>query len=401
MARKQQRRRRPGTGYTTREPNGNWKASFPKSTGYFVRKGFVTKAAAEAWLDELVKQREQHNIDIAASRQSFQTWAERWIERSNEQREWKPKTKADAIFKLGYANNYLSDYLLTDIRPDDIDNALQQLAKSLAANTIRQIRNYLYQVMEEARQRQYIQYNPVLKPLQRKKAQSREPIRLDHHQIARILTLTTEIVPFHTPTWWLISVLGLRAGEAIGLRTIDIDAKSGIITIAQSIGDIQGSIYVGTPKNNKVRKLPAPDGLLEMLQQHIETRLYKRRKEGKKQGYWTENQLLTPGRGGRPSSPSILRRQLLRLTNQLELPELTTHMMRHSAAKLYADINCPQHIIGALLGHSTSNITEHYAPTDIDAMRPYVEQVYNSIKQAANGLQNGLLKGDNQHTLNS
>ena len=56
---KRRKRRKPGTGYATQAPNNTWSAFFPKfGGGYHVRKGFDTRARAEAWLNSLLVQRE-------------------------------------------------------------------------------------------------------------------------------------------------------------------------------------------------------------------------------------------------------------------------------------------------------------------------------------------------------
>ena len=74
-----------------------------------------------------------------------------------------------------------------------------------------------------------------------------------------------------------------------------------------------------------------------------------------------------------------LRHQLKRLTDALRLPAITAHEGRHTAAKFYTDIGCPQTISGPLLGHGPRTITGHYAPPDAETMRPWVERVYGLL----------------------
>ena len=54
---KRRKRRAPGSGYAQPAANKTWIAFFPKvGGGYHVRRGFDTRAVAEAWLDSLLKQ---------------------------------------------------------------------------------------------------------------------------------------------------------------------------------------------------------------------------------------------------------------------------------------------------------------------------------------------------------
>jgi hypothetical protein len=168
---KRRKRRSPGTGYAQPAADKKtWIAFFPKlaGRGYHVRRGFDTRAAAEAWLDSLVK-RQESKEDIASGQMSLTVWLSRWKKRSAKDRQWKAKTLADVEFKLGYVKPFLNALPLADITPDRIDQMLDELSRNLADNTVRQIRNYLYQVFQSAVNRRYITYNPVIKPERRKR----------------------------------------------------------------------------------------------------------------------------------------------------------------------------------------------------------------------------------------
>lgn len=368
-------RRKPGTGYTTQATNKTWTAYFPKfGGGYHVRRGFSTRALAEAWLDSLLK-RQTDKEDVAKGQQRVGVWVDRWIERSSREREWKAKMQADVLYKLGYVKPYLGDMAIADVMPDDVDLMFDELSRDLAQNTVRQIRNYLYQVFEYARERRYITYNPVIKPARRKRPKQQEPQRLTVGQSA--LLIRTAEPSFYAPAWWLILTLGLRAGEVCGLRWGDVDLDNGVLHILQQVTDLRGKAHKDTPKNDKIRHVPLARSLIPLIRAHREWYI-RRAAQGLKKGYWREQGLVFPGRGGRAMNPGSLRHQLHALTDACKLPPVKTHELRHTAGKFYTDLHAPDNVTGAILGHAP-NITGHYAPPDVEAMRPWTEKVYRLL----------------------
>lgn len=376
MARRKQReRRKRGTGYAGQAKNGTWTAFFPKHPdGWHVRRGFDTRATAEAWLDSLVKRQEQKE-DIAHGQQRVGTYMDAWKVREKRERDWKAKTVADIDWKLGYVKPYIGDMVLADVMPDHIDTMLDELSVSLAETTVRQIRNYLYQVFESAVKRRYITYNPVIKPERRKRPKQREPQRLSPSQTALLLRKDTS---FYALAWWLIVCCGLRAGEICGLRRSDVDLDRAILTVAQEYTDVRGTSTQDLPKGDKVLSVPFPHALTPTIRQHFKA-LTRRAAQGVKKGYWQEHQLVFPGRGGRPMNPTSLRHTLKRLTDTCNLPPVTTHMLRHTCGGLLLSVGAPENIIGAVLRHGPRNITGHYAPPNVEIMRPWIEKVYGVL----------------------
>jgi integrase len=262
MARRKPKRRKPGTGYTTQAKNGTWSALFPKfGGGYHVRKGFDTRTIAEAWLDSLLEQQTKKG-DIGGGQQKVGGWIDTWATRAAKEREWKAKMIADVAWKLGYVKPYLGDVALVDVLPDQVDAMWDELRKNLAETTVRQIRNYLHQVFEEARERRYITYNPVLKPKRRKRPKQKPAQRLSVSQAA-LLVCAAE-ASFYALAWWLILTLGLRAGEVCGLRWGDVDLERATLTIAQEVTDVRGKATKDSPKGDKVRTLPIAHALIPL-----------------------------------------------------------------------------------------------------------------------------------------
>jgi integrase len=377
MARKRKpTRRKPGTGYTTQAKNGAWSALFPKfGGGYHVRKGFNTRSAAEAWLDSLAEQRKGKG-DIEGGQQKTRAWIHTWAQRAAREREWKAKMVADVEWKLGYVNPYIGDAALVDLLPDHIDAIWDDLTTALAETTVRQIRNYLWQVFEEARERRYITFNPVLKPKRHKRARQKEPQRLSAPLAALLLTNAND--SFYVLAYWFILCLGLRAGEVCGLRRTDIDLRAATLTISQEYTHLRGRPHKDMPKGDKIRIIPFPRPLVPLIEAHFKT-LTGRAAQGLVRGTWEENTLVFPGRSGKPMSTTSLRHNLKNLTDACRLPPVTTHMLRHAAGGLFTSVGTPENVTAGILGHAANTITRHYAPPDVETMRLWVEKVYQVL----------------------
>lgn len=302
-----------------------------------------------------------------------------WKRREAKEREWKAKMVADVEWKLGYVKPHIGNMPLADVLPDAVDAIWDELRKSLAENTVRQIRAYLFQVFESARERRYITFNPVIKPSRRKRAKQKEPLRLNGAQAVLLLRTSQASMfsSFYTLAWWLILTLGMRAGEICGLRWADVDLDHCVIHILQAYNEVRGKTTQDTPKNDKTRQVAFPRALVPLFEHH--KRDYVRRaSRGTKAGTWKEHGLVFPGRSGMPMNPNSLRHQLHDLTDAAKLPPITTHMLRHTAGKFYTDIQTPDNVTGAILGHAP-DITGHYAPPDPNAQRPWVEKVWQVL----------------------
>lgn len=282
---------------------------------------------------------------------------------------------ADVRFKLGYANIHLENRPIADVLPDDIDAIIDQLSKHLAQNTVRQIRNYLYQVFADAVDRRYIAFNPVLKPRSRRRAVQKEPKRLTPLQARQLLRSAES--SFYYAGMWILLVLGVRSGEMCGIRRVDLDLDLCILSIAQQVTDLHGRPHTNTPKRDKKRYLPIPRRMVPLIQAHLE-RLAKRAALSTSRNEWDEHDLVFPGRGGRPMNPTSVRHMVRRFTTDANLPNVTTHMLRHTAAKFFRDVGTPDEVLGPLLGH-VPDITGHYGPPDVEVMRPWAELVWQLL----------------------
>jgi len=160
-------------------------------------------------------------------------------------------------------------------------------------------------------------------------------------EVGKILSASPE--PFST-ILAVTAVLGLRIGEVLALRVIDVDFVRRIIRIRQSVDAATRKIQ-SVKSNASSADVPMPSQLEARLRAHLQTR------EGK-------GDLLFVNRDGRPFSANKLReKQLHPLLTKLGIPRGGFHSMRHGAASsLLADGATPA-VVQKQLRHSDPRIT--------------------------------------------
>lgn len=156
--------------------------------------------------------------------------------------------------------------------------------------------------------------------------------------------------------------IGVREGEACGLDRGDINYRQKtVIVSATAVEDAGKAIRQNKTKGKRVRRVPAPESLLNKVSQHISWQqevLPKRVLSGKS----TDIPLFCDRRGDR-IKPSDLSLWFSHLCSDLGLPpESHFHTLRHTFASVLLDEGADLRTIAELLGHAREGFTlETYA----------------------------------------
>ena len=168
---------------------------------------------------------------------------------------------------------------------------------------------------------------------------------------------------------------GLRIGEICALKWEDIDVDSGMIRISKTIQriyvkngtDCHTEVIIDTPKTmNSMRMIPIPRDLRRMLHAH------RRSADGK-------CFLIT--NSPRPVEPRTYRNYYNKLMNELKMPKLKFHSLRHSFATRCIESRCDYKTVSALLGHSNISTTLNlYVHPNMEQKKRCVEQMFRSLR---------------------
>lgn len=157
--------------------------------------------------------------------------------------------------------------------------------------------------------------------------------------------------------------LGVRQGEALGLRWKDIDLEARTLMIRQAVERIggkrfgaPGKLLFVEPKTDRSRRtIVMPENIVRALRLHRTRQIEQRLVAG---SAWRENGLVFTTSIGTPIDPRETSRDFKRILVKAKLSaSLRFHDLRHSAASLLLAQGVELRAIMELLGHSTIALT--------------------------------------------
>ncbi|MFJ3490681.1 tyrosine-type recombinase/integrase [Leifsonia aquatica] len=181
-----------------------------------------------------------------------------------------------------------------------------------------------------------------------------------------------------------LAYTGIRWGEAIGLTVDDVDVITRKLRIRRTVTEVDGRLCVGAPKSWQARTVPFP----ALLDAGITA-------------------LVTTGGPGAPlfrsAAGGFLRRPdtakgkyswWLTALNHANLPHLTPHDLRHTAASLAVSAGANVKVLQRVLGHRSAAMTlDVYAELFEEDLSSFASQL-NDRAVEANGFVGSALRGE-------
>lgn len=149
--------------------------------------------------------------------------------------------------------------------------------------------------------------------------------------------------------WTVLAGVGLRPGEALGLRWVDVDLDSGIVHVRQALKWRENTPILGDLKTGRSRRsLGVPAPVVTALWAH-RTRQAQERLALRWPAEWAD--LVFVSEAGTPLLMSNIRRELDKFTATASIGRLRPYDLRHTCASLLADAGVPVERIADFLGH--------------------------------------------------
>lgn len=209
------------------------------------------------------------------------------------------------------------------------------------------------------------------------KIRTHEPTTLDGAH-ARRLMASVKGEPF-APILVVSLGLGLRRGEALGLRTQDVDLRAGTATIAKSLRYIaprmraegEGPYRLTGTKTDETRTVPLPAFVAEALRD----RLAERDQEKRSAKVWAGNDFVFCSPVGNSIPLETLYRWFKRSLERAGLPDMRWHDLRASTITVLLDEGVDLLTIQRIVGHR-----------DLATTRRYVGKTPGALSRAADSL---------------
>ncbi|MEV0709269.1 tyrosine-type recombinase/integrase [Nocardia aurea] len=359
-----------------------WRARYVDPNGVERTASFAVKADAQRFLDGDVTTKIVTGtwVDPDRSGVLFSVVAEKWFSTKKLR---KPKTVA------GYRS--LLDTLvlpqwgrkpLRDIEFEDVQAWVVTLSESggyrfkgqgLSASRVIQAYQVLDQVLRFAIKAKRLAVNPA-EEIDLPQKSPAEKRYLTHREV---LQLALGSGRFRTLVF-VLAYTGIRFGEAIALRPIDVDLERRRILVSRSATYVAGQGIVQTDtKNHTSRSVPVPRFLADQLTTYLDGR--------------DPAPLVFEGRHGGHLPLGEFRWAFDQAVAATGLEGLVPHGLRHTAASLAISAGANIKVVQKMLGHKTATLTlDLYGHLFDDDLDPVAEAMNRGAMAAAESLRNQL-----------
>lgn len=292
-------------------------------------------------------------------------WMSYWLEQIAAKKNRPSTIKTYSTYVNHYINPLLGSVRLDRLTPEHITAAWDVLRSTgrpttdestpLSETSIHQAHVVLSRALKVAMQRGKVTRNA---------ATLMDAPKLDH-QDAEILTvdqakavISAARAGRNAARWTVAFSLGLRQGEALGLRWADVDLDNGILVVRHSLGRVKGKGLVqGPTKSGRSRPIALPGPLLSELKAH---RLVQNTERLAARTWWRDLDYVFAREDGRPYDAKDDWKRWKQLLAVAGAPDVKLHSARHSAATMLLAMGVPLEVVGEILGHTDLKITRGY-----------------------------------------
>ncbi len=191
----------------------------------------------------------------------------------------------------------------------------------------------------------------------------------------KLMTYVQEHFTFKNLGVYICLSTGMRIGEICALTWNDIDIENGIISVRQTIQRVyimddiakRTELMIDVPKTkNSIRDIPMTKNLLKILKP------IKKIMNGN---------FFVLTNDAKPIEPRTYRNYYKKLMENLNIPDLKFHGLRHSFATRCIESNCDYKTVSVILGHSNITTTLNlYVHPNLEQKKKCIEQMAKRLK---------------------
>ncbi|WP_163511587.1 tyrosine-type recombinase/integrase [Fodinicola acaciae] len=367
------RARGEGTVYQRKDGHGRFEAAFyvPTLNGKRKRQrvyGKTRQEAQEKRIEMLAKVGK--GIQLPDKDWKLSAFLDHWLEYAVKPK-WRPATyvRHESIVRV-HLKPGLGTYRLSRLSVLAVQDYLdRQLASGQSKASVHQMRKVLGAALTWAQRKEFL-FRNVARLAEPPGYQAAEAKYWTLDEARRFLAA----IPGHRlyAAFLLIVLYGLREGETLGLRWVDVDFSEGVLHIRQQLQQINNELVQCELKTKASRRDEALVGLAADA-------LAARRAAMIANGESIEGLVFT-GATGKPLWPRNFMRCFRRICANEGLRPIKIHELRHTNATLLKKLGVPDRDIQAILGHSdpatTRRLYQHVDETDKNAALAKLEELF-------------------------
>jgi integrase len=328
------------------------------------------RTEARAELAKAIAKRENGGL-VAPDKMTFGEWLEKWLEgkrqhvRANTYTGYKNDIKHRIVPALGHIK-------LQALKPVHLKTFYDELAnmkalvggrgkretkvsnKTLSASSQKQVHIIIHGALKEALKLELIHRNvaDIVKPQIKRDTTLKASSAWSVEEASTFLAFAKSERLY--PLFYLMLSLGLRRGEALGLRWSNLDLDRHTVKIVETIIAVDGKATQGLPKTNKSRRtIKLPLDVVEVLKAHK----VKQTLEHQKLHLSPATDWVFTSFKGTPITPDTLDRTMGRICTSAKVRQIRVHDLRHTYASLARRQGLALEVISERLGHAKPSFT--------------------------------------------
>jgi integrase len=362
--------------------NGNWHGRVTvgyRDDGSLDRRHVESKSKATvvARVRQLERDRDNANVRRIGQRWTVESWLQHWLENIAE-----PSIRESSFSAYRIAVNKhlipgLGKHRLERLEPEHLEKLYRKMIMSGARpGTAHQVHRTIRTALGEAHRRGHVSRNvaALAKP-PRVQVEPVRPYSVD--EVQRILEAAMQRP--NGARWAIALALGLRQGEAAGLRWADIDLETRSLRIrgtrprpvyGHGCGGTCGRKAGFCPKHMRLnpevgdaksqagrRVVGLPDELVQLLVAH---RSVQHEQRTKARQLWQEGGWVFTSALGKPLSLNSDYREWKALLQSAGVPDGRLHDARHTAATVLLVLGVPERTVMSVMGWSSTAMAARY-----------------------------------------
>lgn len=345
----------------------------------------ASRATVTTKVRTLEKDRDAGRLTRAGENWTVEQWLTYWLEDLTA-----PYVKVNTLAGYRVAVNHhlipgIGKYRLTALRPEHLERLYVRLLATptkrgtlTRPGTAHQVHRTVRTALNEAVRRGYVSKNPALLA----RTPRIEDEEIEPYTVEEVKQLFAAAAQSRNGTRWVIALaLGLRQGEALGLKWSDVDWQTQTLTVSrnrlrptyshgcggtcthQRAGDCPDRIKTradtdSTKSKAGRRLIGLPAELVDLLRAH-QARQERERQTAAQ--LWTDAGWLFANETGRPINPSTDRSHWKSLLTAAGIRDGRLHDARHTAATVLLLLGVDQRSMMGIMGWSNLAMTLRYA----------------------------------------
>lgn len=373
-------KRANGEGTIYQRSDGRWAAScyVAKPGGGRVRRyvyGATREEAHAKWV-ALVGQVQQ-GIPVAPAALTVAAYLNSWLA-DTASRRVRPSTYAGYEINVRvHINPRIGKRRLGRLSTQDLRTLLAKLEESgLAARSVQYVHATLRAALEDAVREELLPRNVAkLVRAPRPVTAEREPLTPDQ---ARTLLKSTTDDRLHA-LFVVLVLLGLRRGEALGLRWRDIDLDARVLRVRQTLQRIEHRLQYLPPKTRRSKRtVPLPAACVTALRHHAERQDAER---AAALDPWPVCDLVFTTPIGTAIDPRNFTRLFQAQCETAGVPVVRLHDLRHTCVSLLLSLGVSPRVVMEIAGHTALEMTMNvYGHVDMDDRREALDRLNDLLE---------------------